>query len=83
MSIRQYQRTGVRAPQTVRAYSDVKFADEVNNKYPIDSEENVRASWTLIHHKNNAAKYKALEIEKIVRRIKAASRRLGIVIKTK
>ena len=26
-----------------RKYGDVEFADPVNNKYPIDSEEHVRA----------------------------------------
>ena len=83
MSLAQFQPPGVRSPQAVRDHGDVKFADEVNNKYPIDTEINVRAAWTLIHHKNNAAKYKALEVEKIKRRIKAASRRLGIIIKAK
>ena len=40
-------------------YGDVKFADPVNNKYPIDTEEHVRAAWSYINHKDNAAKYDA------------------------
>ena len=59
-------------------YGDVKFADRTNNKYPIDTEEHVRAAWNYIHHKDNAAKYDNDEVELIKKRIKAAGKRFDI-----
>ncbi len=40
-----------------KEYGDVKYADPDNNKYPIDTEEHIRAAWNYIHQKKNAAKY--------------------------
>ena len=59
-------------------YGDVKFADPTNNKYPIDTEEHVRAAWNYIHHKDNAAKYDRDEVELIKKRIKAAGKKFDI-----
>ena len=61
-------------------YGDVKFADPVNNKYPIDTEEHVRAAWSYINHKDNAAKYKKDEAELIKGRIKRAAKKFDIEI---
>jgi hypothetical protein len=61
-------------------YGDVKFADPVNNKYPIDTEEHVRAAWSYINHKDNAAKYKKDEADLIRGRIKRAAKKLDIEI---
>ncbi|PYS88532.1 MAG: hypothetical protein DMF62_09545 [Acidobacteria bacterium] len=61
-------------------YGDVKFADPVNNKYPIDTEEHVRAAWNYINHKDNAAKYKGDEAELIKGRIKRAAKKFDIEI---
>jgi hypothetical protein len=56
-------------------YGDVKFADPVNKKYPIDTEKHVRAAWSYINHRDNASKYKKDEVELIKSRIvKAASK---------
>ena len=30
-------------------YGDVKFADNVNKKYPIDTPEHIRAAWSYFH----------------------------------
>ena len=53
-----------------KKYGDVKFADPENDKYPIDTEEHIRAAWNYIHQQRDADKYspeKAKEIrEKIV-----------------
>jgi hypothetical protein len=35
-----------------RKYGDVEFADTVNNKYPVDTPEHVRAAWSYINHKD-------------------------------
>ncbi len=65
-----------------RKYGDVEFADSVNNKYPIDSEEHVRAAWSYINHKENAAKYDADEVEIIKGRIQRAAKKFGVEIQS-
>ena len=62
------------------AYGDVQFADPTNNKYPIDTEEHVRAAWSYINKKSNAAKYAADEVDAIKGRIKRAAKRFDIEI---
>jgi hypothetical protein len=59
-------------------YGDVEFADPVNNKYPIDTADHVRAAWRYINQKDNAAKYDADEVETIKNRIKRAGKKHGI-----
>jgi hypothetical protein len=61
-------------------YGDVKFADPTNNKYPIDTDEHIRAAWSYINHKDNAAKYEKSEVEQIKKRIKQAAKKNGIEI---
>jgi hypothetical protein len=63
-----------------KEYGDVKFADPVNYKYPIDSPEHVRAAWSYINHKDNAAKYAADEVRLIKQRIKRAAGEHGVEI---
>lgn len=61
-------------------YGDVTFADPVNNKYPIDTPEHVRAAWNYINHKDNAAKYDKDEVALIKKRIKQAAKKHGVEI---
>jgi hypothetical protein len=63
-----------------REYGDVQFADPTNNKYPIDTAEHVRAAWSYINHKDNAAKYDADEVRTIKSRIKRAAKKHGVEI---
>ncbi len=63
-------------------YGDVKFADPVNNKYPIDTPRHIRAAWSYINHPHDAAKYDKADVAKIKRRIKAAAKKAGIEIST-
>ncbi len=64
-----------------RKYGDVEFADPVNNKYPIDTEEHVRAAWAYINKDANAEKYSSKEeVERIRGRIKTAAKRFDIEI---
>jgi hypothetical protein len=63
-----------------RKYGDVDFADPVNNKYPVDTPEHVRAAWNYINHKDNAAKYEKNEVEKIKDRIKRAAKQHKVEI---
>jgi hypothetical protein len=75
-----YRRKDVNPKQGERDYGDVKFADPVNNKYPIDTEEHIRAAWSYINHKDNAAKYDKDEVETIKGRIKRAAKQHDIEI---
>ena len=74
------RREDVSPKEGPREYGDVKFADPVNNKYPIDSEEHVRAAWSYINHQDNAAKYDKDEVEKIKDRITSAAKEYDIEI---
>ena len=74
------RREDVNPKEGEREYGDVQFADPTNNKYPIDTEEHVRAAWSYINHKDNAAKYDADEVKTIKNRIKRAARKFDIEI---
>ena len=74
------RREDVNPKEGLREYGDVEFADPVNHKYPIDSAEHVRAAWSYINHKDNAAKYDADEVKTIKNRIKKAADKYGVEI---
>src|SRR5581483_660923 len=61
-----------------RKYGDVTFADEKNKKYPIDTEEHVRAALSYWGKPENRAKYSPEDQKTITARIHAAARRFGI-----
>lgn len=73
-------RSDVSEHEGERKYGDVEFADPVNKKYPIDTDEHVRAAWSYINHKDNAAKYEASEVATIKSRIKRAAKKHGVEI---
>lgn len=50
-------------------YGDVKFADPVNDKYPIDTPEHIRAAWSYIHMPRNYNKYTPEDVKTIEDRI--------------
>ena len=58
--------------EAVKKYGDVKYADETNKKYPIDTEEHIRAAWNYINKEKNAAKYSSGEVKSIKSKIVAA-----------
>ena len=69
------------SPKTgLHKYGDVEFADPTNKKYPIDTEEHIRAAWSYINHKDNAAEYDKDEVETIKSRIKRAAKKHEIEI---
>ncbi|MFZ0051848.1 MAG: DUF6582 domain-containing protein [Desulfobaccales bacterium] len=55
-----------------KKYGDVKFADEKNKKYPIDTEKHIRAAWNYLNKAKNAAKYDAEDLKTIKGKIIAA-----------
>ncbi len=74
------RRDDVNPDEGENRYGDVQFADPTNNKYPIDTEEHVRAAWSYINKKSNAAKYDHDEVEAIKGRIKRAGKKHGVDI---
>ena len=80
MAGRIKRRDDVNPERGEHEYGDVEFADPTNNKYPIDTPAHVRAAWSYINHKDNAAKYKRDEVETIKDRIKRAAKKFDIEI---
>ncbi len=66
------RREDVNPKRGVSEYGNVRFADEKNKKYPIDTEEHIRAAWNYINKSKNAGKYSAEEVATIKRKIVAA-----------
>lgn len=79
-STKIHKREDVDPKDGEREYGDAEFADPVNKKYPIDTEKHVRAAWSYINQKDNAAKYKSGEVESIKNRIKRAAKKFDIDI---
>ncbi len=80
MAERIKRRDDVNPERGEHEYGDVEFADPTNKKYPIDNPEHVRAAWSYINHKDNAAKYGKDEVETIKNRIKRAAKAHGVEI---
>lgn len=74
------RRKDVNPERGEKEYGDVQFADPTNNKYPIDTPDHVRAAWSYINHKDNAAKYDKDEVATIKDRIKRAAKKHGVEI---
>lgn len=80
MSAKIDRRKDVSPEEGKREYGDVEFADPTNKKYPVDTPEHVRAAWSYIHHKDNAAKYDPGEVKAIQERIRRAAKKHGVEI---
>ena len=63
------KRDDINPNRGLKEYGDVKFADPINNKYPIDSEKHIRASWSYIHMSRNYEKYNEKDLKTIKKRI--------------
>lgn len=70
----------VEAADNPKPYGDVKYADPKNGKYPIDTEEHVRAAWSYINMPKNQKGYSPEELAQIKDRIKTAAKKFGIKI---
>ncbi|MDB5081737.1 MAG: hypothetical protein JWP00_3661 [Chloroflexi bacterium] len=80
MAERIEKREDVNPKEGLREYGDVEFADPVNKKYPVDTPEHVRAAWSYINHKDNAARYDHDDVTRIKDRIKKAAKKNGVEI---
>ena len=76
------RREDVSPKEGLHEYGDVKFADQTNKKYPIDTPEHVRAAWSYINHEDNAAKYAKDEVKVIKDRIKRAAKDKGVEVES-
>lgn len=63
------KRKDVYPERGLHEYGDVKFADPVNEKYPIDTPEHIRAAWSYIHMPRNFDKYTPKDAKTIEERI--------------
>lgn len=63
------KREDVYPNEGLHKYGNVKFADEVNKKYPIDTPEHIRAAWSYIHMPRNYNEYTAEDARTIEDRI--------------
>ena len=61
-----------------KKYGAVKFADEKNKKYPLDTKEHVKAALSYFGMPKNRAKYSAEDQKAIDAKIKAAAKEMGI-----
>jgi HK97 family phage prohead protease len=59
-------------------YADPGYQSDGVKRYPLDSEEHVRAAWSYINVAKNAAKYTASQLSSIKKKIQSAMGRLGI-----
>jgi|SRR5579859_1239044 len=65
--------------RAAKPYGNVKYADPKNGKYPIDTEEHIRAAWSYINMPKNAAKYplNGVTLSEVKSKIRAAMKGIG------
>lgn len=68
----------------VEPYGDVEYADpgyrDGQKRYPIDTEEHVRAAWSYINQAQNSGQYDTEQLKAIRSKIIAAAKKFGITI---
>lgn len=72
------QKDAPKSPPKGYPKSKTKYADPVNFKYPIDTEEHTRAALSYIGQARNRKKYTEKELAYIEARIHAAAKKFGI-----
>src|SRR5581483_2002193 len=71
-----------KASDSSKPYGNVTYADpgwqkDGKARYPLDSEQHIRAAWSYINQAKNAALYTAAQLGKIKAKIKAAMQKIG------
>ena len=61
-------------------YADSGYQKDGVKRYPIDTEEHVRAAWSYINQRDNASKYSIDQLANIKDKIRAAAKKFGIEI---
>ena len=70
---RIHRRRDVDPREGLAKYGKTNFADPVNNKYPINTPERIKAAWAYIHQPSNAEKYTDEERRTIKIRVRRAA----------
>lgn len=65
-------KTGGDAPYGTVEYADPGYQLDGKKRYPVDSEQHIRAAWNFIHRPGNAQRYTAAQLDQIKARIVAA-----------
>lgn len=62
------------------AYADPGYQSDGQKRYPLDTKAHVRAAWSYINQKKNAAQYSGAQLKRIKARIRSAAKKLGVTI---
>lgn len=78
-------RKGAKQAADKEPYGNVEYADpgyqaDKKKRYPIDTEEHVRAAWSYINMPKNSGKYSSGELAGVKAKIRAAAKKHGIEI---
>jgi hypothetical protein len=73
------------ADDSKKPYGNVTYADpgyqaDKKKRYPLDSEQHVKAAWSYINVAKNASKYSSAQLSRIKGKIKSAAKKYGINI---
>src|SRR5688572_6100219 len=58
-------------------YADPGYQEDGTKRYPLDTEEHIRAAWSYINVPKNADKYSPTDLKRVKGRIRRAMQRLG------
>ena len=61
-------------------YADPGYQADKKKRYPLDTEQHVRAAWSYINVASNASKYTSAQVSRIKGKIKSAAKKYGINI---
>lgn len=67
-----------RSKPTPVPYADPGYQPDKKRRYPLDTENHVKASWSYIGQEKNAAKYNATQVASIKTQIKTAMHKNGV-----
>jgi HK97 family phage prohead protease len=83
--INELATASAKAGDPKKPYGDVTYADpgyqsDGKKRYPLDTEEHIRAAWSYINQSGNAGKYTSEQAALIKGRIRAAMKRIGATV---
>ena len=67
--INMEKRNDINADTGLKKYGNVEFADNINKKYPLDTEEHIRAAWNYFHIQRDYDKYSDADRKVITNKI--------------
>lgn len=67
-------------PYGAVSYADPGYQADKKKRYPLDSEQHVRAAWSYINMPKNSSKYSSAQLARIKGKIKSAAKKYGINI---